>query len=78
MPLMAAGILMLFTLLVLSAPPILGAFLPLVLSPALSFGYLQAIRRAQEGSRPRPWTLFSGLRPGRARAQRCARCSSSA
>jgi hypothetical protein len=63
MPLIASGILMLFTLLVLSAPPVLGAFLPLVLSPALSFGYLQAIRRAQEGKPPSPWTLFSGLRP---------------
>lgn len=63
MPLIAAGILMLFTLLVLSAPPVVGAFLPLVLSPALSFGYLQAIRRAQEGKPPTPWTLFSGLRP---------------
>jgi len=63
MPLIAAGILMLFTLLVLSAPPVVGAFLPLVLSPALSFGYLQAIRRAQEGKPPMPWTLFSGLRP---------------
>jgi hypothetical protein len=63
MPLMASGILMLFTLLVLSAPPVLGAFLPLVLSPALSFGYLQAIRRAQEGKPAAPWTLFSGLRP---------------
>ena len=63
MPLMAAGILMLFTLLVLSAPPILGAFLPLILSPALSFGYLQTIRRAQEGRPSGPWTLFTGLRP---------------
>ena len=63
MPLMASGILMLFTLLVLSAPPVLGAFLPLVLSPALSFGYLQAIRRAQEGKPAAAWTLFSGLRP---------------
>jgi len=63
MPLITAGILMLFTLLLLSAPPVIGAFLPLVLSPALSFGYLQAIRRAQEGKPPSPWTLFSGLRP---------------
>jgi hypothetical protein len=63
MPLIASGILMLFTLLVLSAPPVLGTFLPLVLSPALSFGYLQAIRRAQEGKAAAPWTLFSGLRP---------------
>ena len=63
MPLIASGILMLFTLLALSVPPVVGAFLPLVLSPALSFGYLQAIRRAQEGKPPAPWTLFSGLRP---------------
>lgn len=63
MPLIASGILMLFSLLVLSAPPVVGAFLPLVLSPALSFGYLQAIRRAQEGKPSAPWTLFSGLRP---------------
>lgn len=63
MPLIASGILMLFTLLALSAPPVLGQFLPLVLSPALSFGYLQAIRRAQEGKPHAPWTIFSGLRP---------------
>ena len=63
MPLIASGILMLFTLLALSAPPVLGQFLPLVLSPALSFGYLQTIRRAQEGKPAAPWTLFSGLRP---------------
>ena len=63
LPLIASGILMLFTYFVLSAPPLVGSFLPLVLSPALSFGYLQAIRRAQEGRPPAPWTLFSGLRP---------------
>ena len=63
MPLIASGILMIFTLLVLSLPPVLGQFLPLVLSPALSFGYLQAIRRAQEGKPHAPWTIFSGLRP---------------
>lgn len=63
MPLIASGIMMIFTLLVLSAPPVLGQFLPLVVSPALSFGYLQAIRRAQEGKPPAPWTIFSGLRP---------------
>jgi hypothetical protein len=63
MPLIASGILMIFTLLALSLPPVLGQFLPLVLSPALSFGYLQAIRRAQEGKPPAPWTIFSGLRP---------------
>lgn len=62
MPLIAAGILMLFTLLLLSMPPVVGAFLPLILAPALSFGYLQTIRRAQEGKAPAPWTLFSGLR----------------
>ena len=28
-----------------------------------AFGYLQAIRRAQEGKPPAPWTIFSGLRP---------------
>jgi len=63
MPLIASGILMIFTLLVLSLPPVLGQFLPLVLSPALSFGYLQAVRRAQEGKPHAPWTIFSGLRP---------------
>jgi len=63
MPLIASGILMIFTLLALSFPPVLGQFLPLVLSPALSFGYLQAIRRAQEGKPPAPWTVFSGIRP---------------
>jgi len=63
MPLIASGIMMVFTLLVLSAPPVLGHFLPLVVSPALSFGYLQAIRRAQERKPPAPWTIFSGLRP---------------
>lgn len=63
MPLVATGILMLFTLLVVSAVPVLGSILPLVLTPALSFGYLQAIRRAQEGKPPSPWILFLGLKP---------------
>jgi hypothetical protein len=63
MPLIATGILMLFTLLVVSAVPVLGSFLPLVLSPALSFGYLQAIRSVQDGKPPSPWVLFLGLRP---------------
>ncbi|MGE0802324.1 MAG: BPSS1780 family membrane protein [Lautropia sp.] len=62
MPLIAACILMILTLVVLSAAPVFGRFLPWVLSPALSFGYLQAIRRAQEGKPPGPWTLFVGLR----------------
>ena len=63
LPLIATGILMLFSLLVVSALPTVGDFLPLVLSPALSFGYLQAIRLTQDGQRPPPSTLFSGLRP---------------
>jgi hypothetical protein len=63
MPLIATGVLMMFTLLVVSAVPVLGTFLPLVLSPALSFGYLQAIRRVQEGKPPSPWILFLGLKP---------------
>jgi hypothetical protein len=63
MPLIASGILVIFTLLAVSIPPVLGQFLPLVLSPALSFGYLQAIRQAQAGKPPAPWTVFSGLRP---------------
>jgi hypothetical protein len=65
MPLIAAGILMLFTLVLLSVPPVIGAFLPLVLSPALSFGYLQA-------RRPRPGRSFPAC--GRRAASSCAPC----
>lgn len=63
LPLAGIGVLMLFTLIIASVPRMLGTFMPLLLSPALSFGYLQAIRQVQEGKQPRPGMLFSGLRP---------------
>ena len=62
LPLAATGMLMLFTLVISSIVPLLGTFLPLVLSPALSLGYLQTIRQVQEGRRATPPMLFSALR----------------
>ena len=62
MPLAAIGMMMLFSLLLVSIPPLVGEFLFFVASPALTYGYLQAVRQVQEGRKPAPFTLFAGLR----------------
>lgn len=59
------GILLFFTLLLTSALPIpvLGPVVPLLLAPALSFGFAQVSREVLAGHKPSPFLLFSGLGP---------------
>lgn len=59
------GILLFFTLLLTSALPIplLGPVLPLLLAPALSFGFAQVTREVLAGRKPSPFLLYSGLGP---------------
>lgn len=42
--------------------PMVGGFLPLLLTPPLSFGLMCAFRIADRGERPRPSHLLAGLR----------------
>ncbi len=62
MPLAAIGMMMIFSLLLVSMPRLIGEFLFFVVSPALTFGYLQAVRQVQDGHKPQPFTLYAGLR----------------
>jgi hypothetical protein len=47
--------------------PLVGGFAPLVLTPTLSVGFMQAVRDAQAGKRITPLTLFSGFRADKGR-----------
>ena len=71
-PLAMLGItvLFLFTVVVPTVIPLIGGFAPLVLTPALSVGYMQAVRIAEGGRMPSPWTLYDGLRAQRGRGAR--------
>jgi hypothetical protein len=42
--------------------PLVGGFAPLVLTPILSVGFMQAVRDAQAGKRITPLMLFSGFK----------------
>ena len=42
--------------------PLVGGFAPLVLTPILSVGFMQAVRDAQAGERITPLMLFSGFK----------------
>lgn len=60
-------------LIVLTLPtiiPMVGGFLPLLLTPMLSFGLMCAFRVADRGQLPRPGMLFAGLREARGAAWR--------
>jgi hypothetical protein len=54
-------VLFLFTLVVPTVFPLIGGFAPLLLTPALAVGFMQAVRGIQEGRMPSPWTLYSGF-----------------
>ena len=61
----ATGALLLLTILLTTALPIplLGPVIPVLLTPALSFGFAQVTRDVLAGRRPSPFVLFSGLGP---------------
>ncbi len=71
-PLAMLGItvLFLFSVILPSILPVIGQFAPLVLMPALSVGYMQAVRTAAAGRMPSPWTLYDGLREQKGRGAR--------
>jgi hypothetical protein len=71
-PLAMLGItvLFLFTIVLPTAVPLIGGFAPLVLTPALSVGFMQAVRTADGGKMPSPWTLYDGFRAQQGRNAR--------
>lgn len=62
-PLLASGLLVIVSLLVSSVPPVVGIVLPLLISPALGYGFAMAARKVLAGGRPSPLMLYQGLRP---------------
>ncbi|MFM8556653.1 MAG: BPSS1780 family membrane protein [Betaproteobacteria bacterium] len=48
--------------------PIIGSLGPLILTPTLMVGMMQAVRTAEAGQNPSPLTLFAGFREDRGRA----------
>jgi len=63
-------VLFLFSVMLPSVLPVIGQFAPLVLTPALSVGYMQAVRTAEAGRMPSPWMLYDGLRAQKGRGER--------
>lgn len=55
------SILFLFTLVLTTLLPLVGAIAPLILTPALAVGFMQAVRMIDSGQMPSPLTLYSGL-----------------
>jgi hypothetical protein len=68
--LLGLTVLFLFTIVLPTVIPVLGGFAPLLLTPALSVGYMQAVRTAESGRMPTPWTLYDGLRAQKGRGAR--------
>jgi hypothetical protein len=68
--LLGLTVLFLFTIVIPTIVPFIGGFAPLVLTPALSVGYMQAVRTAESGRNPVPWTLYDGLRAQKGRGAR--------
>jgi len=60
--LLGLTVLFLFTIIIPTIVPVIGGFAPLLLTPALSVGYMQAVRTAEGGRMPTPWMLYDGLR----------------
>jgi hypothetical protein len=54
-------VLFLFTLIIPTVFPVIGGFAPLLLTPALAVGFMQAVKSVQAGQMPSPWTLYSGF-----------------
>ncbi len=60
---LGSAVLMIFALLVTSMPPLIGSLLPLVVWPALGYGFAQVSRQVLDGQKPPSLTLFAGLQP---------------
>ncbi len=63
-PMALLGTTMLFILAIVlpSVLPLIGGFAPLLLTPGLSVGFMQAIAQADRGIKPSALTLFDGFR----------------
>ena len=68
--LLGITVLFLFSVMLPSVLPVIGQFAPLILMPALSVGYMQAVRTSAAGRMPSPWTLYDGLRAQKWRGAR--------
>jgi len=55
-------VLFLFSVVLPTVLPVIGGFAPLLLTPGLSVGYMQAVRTAESGRMPSPWSLYDALR----------------
>jgi hypothetical protein len=68
MALIGLTVLFVLTIVLPTILPVIGGFAPLLLTPALSVGFMQAVRTAERGERPAPLTLYDGLRGQRGRS----------
>jgi len=62
MALLGTTMLFIVTIVLPSVLPLIGGFAPLVLTPGLSAGFMQAIAQADRGVKPSPLALFDGFR----------------
>jgi hypothetical protein len=60
--LLGMTVLMLFTLILPTALPLIGGFAPLVLTPLLAVGFMNAVRTVDAGKPAPPWLLYSAFR----------------
>ena len=62
LPLVGLMVLFFFSIAVPTILPVIGQFASLALMPALSLGFVQAVRAVDAGRIPTPWSLYDGLR----------------
>jgi len=67
-PLLAMTFLYLLMLMATTIVPLVGPFAPMLLTPMLAVGVMQAVRSADRGELPTPQMLFAGLRADEGRA----------
>jgi hypothetical protein len=62
LPLIGLMVLFFFSVALPTVLPLIGQFASIALMPALSLGFMQAVRTAESGRMPSPWLLYDGLR----------------
>jgi len=62
MALIALTVIFILTVVLTTVLPVIGGFAPLMLTPALSVGFMQAVRSTERGERPAALSLYDGLR----------------
>lgn len=68
--LLGMTVLMLFTLILPTAIPVIGGFAPLVLTPALAVGFMHGVRTVDAGRPAPPWLVYSAFRANGGRGWR--------